>query len=312
MRREDKKLVIENSEIYRYYRERLINLALAQFEWHGLPETCDRLYFEKQLLYQGTAAIGTPTGTDIWLSLGYVLKGGLNVYGYPQDIRLISANGKMNPIDVDKYEFLYDNMTFTSLIPKIDLYARLLWEVHNTYRSNLQQQITPYLVLTTKNESLGIKNLFNRILGFQPVVEVRNSFDPQAIQTLDTRVDFKGVDILQNLKILWAEALSMLGITAETTKKERLLNNEITLDRQEDIISLNSRLLNRVEFCNKMNKKYGFELSVNISSQDYELDENIGDYATKILNNAPSIFGGFNESKGFSKMGDIGEIVSNK
>lgn len=312
MRREDKKLVIENSEIYRYYRERLINLALAQFEWHGLPETCDRLYFEKQLLYQGTAAMGTPTGTDIWLSLGWVLKGGLNVYGYPNDIRLISANGKMNPIDVDKYEFLYDNMTFTSLIPKIDLYARLLWEVHNTYRSNLQQQITPYLVLTTKNESLGIKNLFNRILGFQPVVEVRNSFDPQAIQTLDTRVDFKGVDMLQNLKLLWAEALSMLGITAETTKKERLLNNEITLDRQEDIISLNSRLLNRVDFCNKMNKKYGFELSVNISSQDYELDENIGDYATKILNNAPSIFGGFNDSKGFSKMGDIGEIVSNK
>lgn len=312
MRREDKRLVIENSEIYRYYRERLINLALAQFEWHGLPETCDRLYFEKQLLYQGTAAMGTPTGTDIWLSLGWVLKGGLNVYGYPNDIRLISANGKMNPIDVDKYEFLYDNMTFTSLIPKIDLYARLLWEVHNTYRSNLQQQITPYLVLTTKNESLGIKNLFNRILGFQPVVEVRNSFDPQAIQTLDTRVDFKGVDMLQNLKLLWAEALSMLGITAETTKKERLLNNEITLDRQEDIISLNSRLLNRVEFCNKMNKKYGFELSVNISSQDYELDENVGDMTTKVLNNAPSIFGGFNDSKGFSKMGDIGEIVSNK
>ena len=312
MRREDKKLVIENSEIYRYYRERLINLALAQFEWHGLPETCDRLYFEKQLLYNGTAAMGTPTGTDIWLSLGWVLKGGLNVYGYPNDIRLISANGKMNPIDVDKYEFLYDNMTFASLIPKIDLYARLLWEVHNTYRSNLQQQITPYLVLTTKNESLGIKNLFNRILGFQPVVEVRNSFDPQAIQTLDTRVDFKGVDILQNLKLLWAEALSMLGITAETTKKERLLNNEITLDRQEDIISLNSRLLNRVEFCNKMNKKYGFELSVNISSQDYELDENVGDMAMKVLNNAPSIFGGFNDSKGFSKMGDIGEIVSNK
>ena len=226
--------------------------------------------------------MGTPTGTDIWLSLGYVLKGGLNVYGYPQDIRLISANGKMNPIDVDKYEFLYDNMTFTSLIPKIDLYARLLWEVHNTYRSNLQQQITPYLVLTTKNESLGIKNLFNRILGFQPVVEVRNSFDPQAIQTLDTRVDFKGVDILQNLKLLWAEALSMLGITAETTKKERLLNNEITLDRQEDIISLNSRLLNRVEFCNKMNKKYGFELSVNLSSDDFELKP-YGDYATQAL-----------------------------
>lgn len=301
MRREDKRLVIENSEIYRYYRERLINLALAQFEWHGLPETCDRLYFEKQLLFTGTAAMGTPTGTDIWLSLGWVLKGGLNVYGYPSDIRLISANGKRNPIDVDKYEFLYDNMTFSSLIPMIDFYARQLFEIHNTYRSNLQQQITPYLVLTTKNESLGIKNLFNRILGFQPVVEVRNTFDPSAIQTLDTRVDYKGTEMLQNLKLMWAEALSVLGITAETTKKERLLNNEITLDRQEDIISLNSRLLNRVDFCNKMNKKYDFNLSVNLSSDNYEFREFKGDYTMQALNASPSILEGFNDAKDFNK-----------
>lgn len=291
MRREDKRLVIENSEIYRFYRERLINLALAQFEWHGLPETCDRLYFEKQLLFTGTAAMGTPVDTDIWLSLGWVMKGGLNVYGYPMDIRLIGANGKNNPIEVDKYMFLYDNMTMSSIIPMIDLYARLLWEVHNTYRSNLQQQITPYLVLTTKNESLGIKNLFNRIFGFQPVVEVKNTFNPDSIQTLDTRVDFKGKDILDNLKVLWAEALSILGITAETTKKERLLNNEITLDRQEDLISLNARLLNRVDFCNKMNKKYGFELSVNLSSNSQELAEFRdfnGDYAMEALRSASS------------------------
>lgn len=307
MRREDKRLVIENSEIYRFYRERLINLALAQFEWHGLPETCDRLYFEKQLLFTGTAAMGTPVDTDIWLSLGWVMKGGLNVYGYPMDIRLIGANGKNNPIEVDKYMFLYDNMTMSSIIPMIDLYARLLWEVHNTYRSNLQQQITPYLVLTTKNESLGIKNLFNRILGFQPVVEVKNTFNPDSIQTLDTRVDFKGVDILQNLKLLWAEALSILGITAETTKKERLLNNEITLDRQEDLISLNARLLNRVDFCNKMNKKYGFELSVNLSSQDTEFREFNGDYAMETLNASPSIFEGFNDAKDFEKQGKYKE-----
>lgn len=283
MRREDKRLVIDNSQIYSYYRERLINLALAQFEWHGLPETMDRLYFEKSLLFNGKAAAGKVTGTDIWLGLDYVYKGTLDVYGYPTDIRLVPANGQHGLIEVDEWQMLFDNMTWASLMPKIDLYARLLWEVHNTYRSNLQQQITPYLVLTTRNESLGIKNLFNRIMGFQPVVEVKNSFDPSTIQTLDTRVDFKGTELLENLKVIWAEALSMLGITAETTKKERLLNNEITIDRQEDVISLNSRLLNRVEFCNKMNKKYGFNLSVNLSSNDMELNPYPGDAAIQTL-----------------------------
>lgn len=283
MRREDRNLVINNSEIYSYYRERLINLALAQFEWHGLPETMDRLYFEKSLLFNGKAAAGKVTGTDIWLGLDYVYKGHLDVYGYPTDIRLVPANGQHGLIEVDEFQLLFDNMTWASLMPKIHLYAKQMWKIHNTFNSNLDQQITPYLIPATRNESLGIKNLFNRVMGFQPVIEVKNSFDPSTITTLDTRVDFKGLDLLDALKVMWAEALSMLGITAETTKKERLLNNEITIDRQEDIISLNSRLLNRVDFCNKMNKKYGFNLSVNISSNDMSLNPYPGDLAIQTL-----------------------------
>lgn len=293
MRRQDKNLIIDNSQIYCYYRERLINLALAQFEWHGLPETCDRLYFEKSLLYNGKAAMGRVTGTDIWLGLDYIYKGTLDVYGYPTDIRLVPANGQHGLIEVDEWQFLFDNMTWASLMPKIDLYAKLLWEIHNVFRSNLNQQITPYLIPTTRNESLSIKNIFNRIFGFQPVIELKNNFDIESIRTLDTRVDYKGKELLESLKVVWAEALSMLGITAETTKKERLLNDEITLDRQEDIISLNSRLLNRVEFCNRMNKKFGFDLSVNLSSNDLSLNPYPGDYAIQTMDEL-----GFDNSTG--------------
>ena len=173
MRKADKRLVIENSEIYQHYRERLINLALSQFEWHGLPDTCDRLYFEKCLLFSGKACMCKPTMTDFWLSLDYIYKGTLDVYGYPTDIRGVGF-GSHNLIETDEWEILFDNMTMTSLMPKIDLYARLLWEVHNTYRSNLQQQITPYLILTEKNQELSFRNLFNRLLAFQPVIAMKN------------------------------------------------------------------------------------------------------------------------------------------
>lgn len=290
MRREDKNLVIENSQIYRYYRERLVNIALAQFEWHGLPDTCDRLYFEKSLLFNGKACMCKPTATDFWLSLDWIYKGRLDVYGYPTDIRGVGF-GSHNLIETDEWEILYDNMTFASLMPMIDLYAKLLWEAHNTFRSNLQQQITPYVVATTRNKELSFKNFFNRVKGFQPVITVSNAANlEEEIGTLDLKVDFKGKDILETLKIIWAEALSMLGITAETTKKERLLNNEITLDRQEDMISLNSRLLNRVEFCNKMNAKHGMNLSVNLSSETTQMMSNdlMLDYSTELLEEMPS------------------------
>ena len=182
-------------------------------------------------------------------------------------------------------------MTFASLMPMIDLYAKLLWEAHNTFRSNLQQQITPYIVATTRNKELSFKNFFNRVKGFQPVITVSNAANlEEEIGTLDLKVDFNGKEILETLKIIWAEALSMLGITAETTKKERLLNDEITLDRQEDMISLNSRLLNRVEFCNKMNAKHGMNLSVNLSSETTQMMSNdlMLDYSTELLEEMPS------------------------
>ena len=270
MRRQDKLLVIENSEIYLYYKERLINLALAQFEWHGLPETCDRRYFEWSLLFNGKGAMYLPKGLEelgTWLSTDYLNIGDFDIYGYPTDIVGTGYNARQ--IETDVWEILYDNMTKTTLLPKIDLYARLLWECHNVFRSNLNQQITPYLVATTKNKSLTFKNFFNQLLGFQPVIEVKNTENIEdVVKTFNLGTQFRGVEMLQALKTLWAEALSMLGISAKTTKKERYIEDEITINRQEDLISLNARLLNRVDFSNKMNRKYGLNLSVNISSQD--------------------------------------------
>lgn len=281
MNYQDTELFIANQEIYNYYRERLINVALSQFEWHGLPDTCDRLYFEKRLLFDGKACMLKPIGSEEWLSLGYVTNGSLNVYGYPTDILGVGFNA--TNIQPEVWEFLYDNMTKQSLLPKIDLYARLLWEVHNTFRSNLKHQNTPYIVTGTKNQELSFKNLFNRIFGFQPYILMKRPEDAQAIQVLQTGVEYRGNELLDSLKVIWAEALSMLGITAETTKKERLIEGEITMDRQEDLISLNSRLLNRVDFCNKMNDKYGMNLSVNLSSEDYELNPFRGDYAMQLM-----------------------------
>lgn len=281
MNYQDTEMFIANQEIYNYYRERLINVALSQFEWQGLPDTCDRLYFEKRLLFDGKAAMLQPIGSDEWLSVGYVNNGSLNVYGYPTSILGVGFNA--SNIETDTWEFLYDNMTKQSLLPKIDLYARLLWEIHNTFRSNLKHMNMPYIVKGTKNQELSFRNLFNRIFGFQPYILMKRKEDVDNIDVLNLGVDYKGNEILDSLKVVWAEALAMLGITAETTKKERMITGEIVLDRQEDLISLSSRMLNRVEFCNKMNKKYGLNLSVNLSSDDFELQPYQGDYAMQAL-----------------------------
>lgn len=283
-RMRDDFLIIQNSDIYRGYRERLINLALSQFKWHGLPDTCDSMYFEKSLLFNGKACLCKPKGTDFWLSLDYIYKGRLDVYGYPTDIRGVGF-GTNNLIEVDDWEIIFDNRDMTSIMPLIDYYAKQMWEVHQTYRSNLQQQINPYIVATKDTQKNSFLNFFNRFKGFQPVIYVdKHSEIDECIKTLDCHSDFHGTELTENLKFWWSEALSVLGITAETTKKERLIGDEIALNRMEDMISLNSRLMNRVELCNKMNAKYGWNLSVNLSSDEPNISDDLQfDYSSEVL-----------------------------
>lgn len=271
-------LAIRNTEIYLYYYERLINLALSQFEWHGLPETIDRYYLEKCLLFNGRAAVYQPKGTDIWLGTSFIERstplGTYDVYGYPRDIYGIPAGGYSQPpqipVEPGKFRILYDNMTWTSLVPKIDLYARLMWEVHDTFRANLEHQLTPWIIEAPTTLKLTIENFFNRLLGHQRTIQLNRGLKLSDINAMDTRVDFRGNEMLDCLRRLWAEALSMLGITSDVSKKERYVRDELTMVRQEDIIALNSRLMNRVEFCNRFNEKFGTDISVNLSSEDIQ------------------------------------------
>ena len=273
MRRQDKQLVIDNIEIYNYYRNRLITMALSQFEWHGLPDTCDPWYFEKELLYKTTAAIYKPLDSNFWLSTGYVFdnrrRNAFTVYGYPASIRGMGYNA-IN-IQTEDFEVLYDNRSHISLMPMIDLYAKLLWEAHCTFRNNLRQQNTPYIVATTRQESLSFTNFFNRLFGFEPVIQVKSCANiDEAVKVLDLKKEYLGNELLDSLKAIWNEACRMLGITGETTKKERLLNDELQMNRMQDTITTGSRLLNRIEFCNRINKRWGWDVSVNLVSADTE------------------------------------------
>lgn len=289
MRREDQFLVINNMEIYNYYRDRLISMALSQFEWMGLPETCDPLYFERKLLFQGTAALLQPTGTDVWLSLPYVFRSNFNGYGYPLEIAGVDFNGAQ--IESDNFIIFYDNVNTQrggncgNLMPKIELYAKEMWKAHMTYHANLDKQINPYIVTGSKKMSKSIINVMNRVFGYQPVIQLRTEDDIKKFKTWDMKVPYIGNDLLLTLKTLWAEALSMLGIASGTTKRERQGEMELILNRQESAIMANSRLLTRVQAINQFNKVTGLNASVNMVAQDLDFRPYQPDLATEILTN---------------------------
>lgn len=309
MRRSDKELIIDNWEIYMFYRNRLENLALSQFEWHGLPDTCDAWYFEKQLLYKGRACFCKPEGTDDIYSLGFVQKDGFDGYGYPAGITAIDFNARQYA--TDDYELVYDNMKKETILGMIDLYARKLYEVDQTIRMNLRQQNTPYIIPANKNLALSIKNIFLRIFAYSPVITLKGNESTmlQNLKPLDLKVDFKGNEMTDLKESIWAEALHILGIAPSKTKKERMITGEVTMDRQEDIVSIQSRLLQRVRFCDKINKRWGLDVSVNLTLFEDDVDKITSTFGAE---NGVDMFGNkethdYNYEYGSSDESDKGE-----
>lgn len=245
-------LITTNQDIYIYYRNRLVNLYMSRFVWN-MPDTCDQWFLERTFLNSATAAILQEEVSDAWLSVGYTYYGNLNIYGLPTKIRGVGYGGFTN-IKPKQFVIGFDNMARTSALPVIDMFARLLWEVHMTYRSNLQTQARPYIISAPKNMQLSIKNILLKLFGHAPVLELANSFDPEQIKVLDLKVDFVGKDILENLQTIWDMALAMLGLMSGTEKKERMITGEADANQWENLASLNSGLMSRRIMIDKLLK----------------------------------------------------------
>lgn len=271
MGRSNLNVAIEDIAIYQYYRDRLITMALSQFRYEGLPDTCDRRYFERQLLLRGSAALYQPEGTDMWLSTGYVFKGGFDGYGRPAAITGVDFNARK--YQTDRFVIFYDNDRHASLMPWIDLYAKLLYETHNTMRSNLRRQISPVILTGPSNIKQSVINMMRGWFGYEPYIMVRNDEELKLVTTLDTRVQYIGNDIMQTRQSIWVDAITMLGISVGTSKRERQNEAELAMNRQENALMAMSRLGPRLDGCERFRELSGINLTVHIADQDLTLPE---------------------------------------
>lgn len=284
-------------DYYTHNMERLLNIVLAQFDWKGLPDTVDRWYLEMCLAFYGTAAMYKAKDTDLLFASNYTAQG-LTMYGYPAHIRGVTNGGydivtgmsTGGTIDVEPGEFvvLYDTMTRTPLWKTLDIYAKMLTKVSLAIDLNLQQQYRPYILVgNTDNKALRktFETFLDGVASYEPALF--STMDPDDIKTIDLNVPYKGMELEQQRQAIWADAMSELGITIGTTKKERMLGDEIATNREADLSQLNSRLKNRKEFAEKINEKFDLDVEVELTVRG-----DVDDFSTTFGGGEPQTYGG--------------------
>ena len=254
-----------NSLIFNYYFQKLLDIAVAVFNYEGLPADIDVGYLEYLLISRGAAVITYDNAADQFIVLQlaeiieynyahkpYKYRGIAPITGY-QSEELSSKNSVV----------FYNNLSMLPSYDDLFEFARRLYNLQSTIDINVNAQKTPVLVKATENQRLTMINLYQQYDGNQPFIFADKSLDLDGLSVLSTNAPFVA-DKLDELKSkAWNEALTYLGVSnVSINKKERLITDEVVRSQGGVIASRYSRLQARQTAIEQFNKIYGTTASV--------------------------------------------------
>lgn len=274
--------LMANGATYVQYYNRLMELSMSMFEWKNLPDTVDERYLELGLFSSGCMVFFKDDVIGE-LALNMTYQGGFDIYGEPTRRRAYSRyNQFQTTLDKDNSVIIWNNMLRTNSALDVQMFAYRLYNLDRIVDINANAQKTPVLITCDEKQKLTMKNLYMQYEGNYPVIFGDSNLDIKSLSVLKTDAPFVS-DKIYDLKIkIWNEALTYLGISnINTTKKERMITDEIIRNQGGTIASRYSRLESRRRAVKKINKMFGLNITVDyredFQSTDIENDTLGGD-----------------------------------
>lgn len=268
-----KSSLVDNKRAWNNYTYRLFEVAMSRGHWSRMPATVDLRYLEQTLINQG-ACVFFKDDVLGFLCLPVVLNGKLDVYGNPYDFMATSDTGYTKKLDVNTGVIIYNNYLRTSNIAEIRYYADRLYEYDRIIDVNVKAQKTPVLIKCDKNEILSMENIYQKYEGNQPVIYGKKSLHDDNISVLKTDAPYIADKVYTLKQNIWNEALTQLGIpNTDTTKRERMIRDEVITAQGAVIATRNSPEKMRQLACDKINEMFG--LDVWYQFDNIEIDKSI-------------------------------------
>lgn len=271
--------LMANGATYVQYYNRLMELSMSMFEWKNLPDTVDERYLELGLFSSGCMVFFKDDVIGE-LALNMTYQGGFDIYGEPTRRRAYSRyNQFQTTLNKDNSVIIWNNMLRTNSALDVQMFAYRLYNLDRIVDINANAQKTPVLITCDEKQKLTMKNLYMQYEGNYPVIFGDNNLDIKSLSVLKTDAPFVS-DKIYDLKVkIWNEALTYLGISnINTTKKERMITDEVIRNQGGTIASRYSRLESRRRAVKKINKMFGLNITV-----DYREDSQSADIENDTL-----------------------------
>lgn len=279
--------LILNDQTYRDYLERLKKIALSMFEWVNLPDTMNARYLEMSLYYRGQCALLYDNDYG-FINTQACDSGYINIYGLPTLINCYSYSynqmrdtyvaGSEDNREKDKECILVlNNFQRVPTASTLELFAYRLAELQRTFDINVKSQRTPILLRTTQKELFTLKKMYEEYDGNSPVIFAdKNLINDDSLKAIRTDAPLIIKELNDSKREIWNEALSFLGVSNLSEKRERLITSEADSNNELVNLNLQSYLIPRQQACKEFNAKYGLtgtdkEISVRVRSDLYNI-----------------------------------------
>lgn len=284
--------MIVNNQTYIDFLDRLKLVATSLFTWDGLDEVAGvgASRFLELALYENGRAVFFKDDELGYLALRVNPNDKFNVYMLPTKVICYSFEYNKEK-NFDDVVYIMNNNLQKPTFETLKLFAYKLYEIDRTSFTNLIAQKTPVLIEGDTKTILTLKNVYMQYSGNTPFIFGSKQFDlNNRLSVLKTDAPFL-LDKLQLYKHdVWCEALTFLGINnANTDKKERLITDEVNSNNELINYYLNCFYKTRKDACDRINKKYGLNISIKLNKDIEELlnidEEKVINYDKEVVTN---------------------------
>lgn len=275
----DRDELADEASSFQKYRDNLMQLGMAMFDWKNLPETCSERYIEKTEYFKGATVFFKDDDLG-YLCLPVLFNGPFDVLDEPDRRVAYSRSGYRKQLTKDDSVIIWNNYLRKPSCLTVNHYARRLADLENSVDVNCKAQKTPVLIRCNENQRLTLQNLYNQYEGNYPFIFGERDLDVKGISAISTGAPFVADKMFQIKMQVWNEALTELGISnISYQKKERLVSDEVIRNMGGTIASRYSRITMRRDACDKINRMFGLKLEC-----DYREDFRQTDDENMILN----------------------------
>lgn len=263
--------MLDEDTYHWYYLNKLINMCIGVWKWENLPEEIVPTAIEEKLVFSGMALFAYDENMKAFGIMNVAESGEIDIYNHPDKrFAFASSYAKM----YDKYDsvLIQDKPILSPDIFLCNMYAKSLANLRCTKEINIYAHRTPVILKTTADGILTGKNLINKYNMNVPEIEVDVDIGNMSqIDVLNLNPPKVFPELAEEVRRTVNDFLSDIGVNnADTTKRERLITNEVEANNEGILLVRNTKKMMRERACNQINKMYGLDVSVKYNAKDID------------------------------------------